>query len=154
MNPEIKRRSDDENAARLEQTKNLIESPANLEDVFKGFDAQHRPGGFVGQGGGRDIFHEVHARTGPHIAADVLSIGKQGAEVGVTLLSLDLVGAEFEDRAGTVDRFGNQAAECLVVVSHRRGSSLSQAGMGGRIALGTKCADGINPSSRRVWCGS
>src|SRR6185312_14604450 len=77
------------------------------------------------------ILDAVHARTRPHVAADVLLPREQLAQVGVTFLALDLVRPELEDRTGTVQGLGHETAERLVVVAHPRGSSLSRSSVGG-----------------------
>ena len=135
MNPEIQRRRDDEDAAGLEDAEDLVERPADLEDVLERLDAEHRAGRVVGQADRRDVLDAIDAGTRPHVAADVLLAREQAAKVGVALLALDLVRAELEDRAGAVERLGHEAAERLVVVAHRRGSSLSRARAEGNEAV-------------------
>ena len=62
-----------------------------------------------------------------HVAADVGLAGEHSPQVGVAFLPLDLKRAELIHRGRTIKGLGHKAAECLVVVSHRRRSSLSRA---------------------------
>ena len=74
---------------------------------------------------------------GPHVAADVLSPGKQRAKVGVTLPGRRPgTTPNSKTGPGQSNCLGHQAAERLVVVAHRRGSSLSQAGREGKMVAG------------------
>src|SRR5262249_39039914 len=125
---EVQRRGDDEDPTRSEDPRDLVERPPDLEDVLERLDAKHRAGRLIRQADRRHILDAVHARTWTHVAADVVSCREELAEVGVAFLPFDLVRAELEDRTRAVDRLGHQAAERLVVVAHRRGSSLSRAG--------------------------
>src|SRR5262249_14934270 len=105
---------------------------SNLEDVFESLDTEDEPGRCVRQIDRRHVLNEVDARTGPHVATDIFPSGKQRPKVRKAFLAIDLIGAEFEDRGRAVKVLGHQAAQGLVVVAHRRSSSLSRAGTEGR----------------------
>ena len=90
MNPEIQRRRDDEDAPGLEDPEDFVEGPADLEDMLEGLDAEHRARRVVGEPYRRDVLDAIHARTGPHVAADVDSPREHLAQVGVVFLAFDL----------------------------------------------------------------
>src|SRR5262249_30470344 len=115
--------------------------------MLEGLDAEYRAGRSVGQADCGHVLDAVHAPARAHVTTDVWSSGEQLPQVGVFLLALDLVGAKLEDRARTIDRLGHQAAKRLVVVAHRRGSSLSRAGREARGGRG-EGADRTNCSHR------
>ena len=46
--------------------------------------------GGIRQVDGREVLHPVHARTWPHVAADIDLARKHPPEIGVTFLPLDL----------------------------------------------------------------
>ena len=120
MDPEVQRRGDDEQAARLEDAEDLVERPADLEDVLERLDAEDGPGRRVGQADRADVLDAIDARARAACRSRRNALpGNSAAEVGVIDLALDLVRAELVDRAGTVERLGHQAAERLVVVAHR-----------------------------------
>ena len=150
MDPEIERRGDDEDASRSSKRKTSSNASAHLEDVLERFDAEHRAGRSVGQADRRDVFDAIDAGPRPHVAADVSLSGKQPAQVGVTLLALDLVRAKLEDRAGTVELLGHQAAERLVVVAHR--GLLLEPGWCGRVegVVETSARTGSTPPANWI----
>ena len=153
MNPEIERRGDHEKPAWFEQAENLVEGSAHLEDMFEGLDTKDSAGRGVRQVDGRHVFDQVNAGPGPHVAADKFAARKQRAKIGEAFLAIDLKGAELEDRARAVDCLGRQAAKRLVVVAHRRGSSLSQAGAEGQKVQGN-AQTASPPPAYWVWGGS
>ena len=82
------------------------------------------------------VFPALDAGPRPHVAADIGPAGEEAAEVGVVLLPLDLVRAELVHRAGAVERLGRELTERLIVVAHRRRSSLSPVGSRSSCSIG------------------
>src|SRR5262249_33994964 len=93
-----------------------------------------------------DILDPVDSRTGPHIASNELPSGKQPSQVGVPLLTLNLVRAELENGFGALKDLGGHAAKRLVVVGHWRGSSLGREGARGCSLRGVGAQAGSTPS--------
>src|SRR5208283_4373907 len=127
VDPEIERSRDHEYPARLEDSEDLVERSPHFKDMLERLDAEDGSRGGIRQVDGRDVLHPVHARTWPHVAADIDLARKHPPEIGVTFLPLDLKRAEFIHRGRTVEGLGHEAAECLVVVAHCCRYSMSRA---------------------------
>jgi hypothetical protein len=125
VNPKIERRRDQKHPAGTEDPIDLVEGASNLKNVFKRFDTKDGPRLAVSQRDSADVLDAIDPRSGSHIAADIAFTGEERAEIGVIELSLDLIRAELVNRAWAIERLGREAAERLVVIAHRNGSSLS-----------------------------
>ena len=120
VNPEVQGRRDDEEPAWLEDAKDLVKGASDLEDMLKCFDTEDRARSPIAQADPAHILDLIDAGAWPHVAADIRLGGKELAEVGVVDLAFDLIRTELIHRRRAVESLGDELAERLVMVSHRR----------------------------------